>query len=92
MATRRIKSVAPVITGDPDDDEQAPDIQTMTTGTAEDNKRAAEAQKPEAKPEGEKKPDKQAEKQAEPANPIIKKLTTKYTSFFYGKEPIYRST
>lgn len=64
VATRRIKSVAPVITGDPEDDEQAPDIQTMTTGTAEDNKRAAESQKTEAKPEGEKKP----EKQAEPAN------------------------
>ena len=54
VATRRIKVVEQVIEYDPDDDEQAPDIQTMTTGTAEDNKRVAEAQKPQAKPEPEK--------------------------------------
>ena len=42
VATRRVKAVQQVIEYDPDDDEQAPDIQTMTTGTAEDNKKAAQ--------------------------------------------------
>lgn len=55
VATRRNKAVQQVIAGNPEDDEQAPDIQTMTTGSAEDNKRAAEAQKAEANNEGEKK-------------------------------------
>lgn len=40
VATRRAKAVQPVIIDAPDDDEQAPDIQTMTVGTAADVKRA----------------------------------------------------
>jgi cell division protein FtsQ len=54
VATRRVKAVQQVIEYDPDDDEQAPDIQTMTTGTAEDNKKAAQQ---EAKKADEKKAD-----------------------------------
>ena len=42
VATRRVKAVQQVIEYDPEDDEQAPDIQTMTTGTAQDNKKADE--------------------------------------------------
>ena len=40
VATRRVKAVQQVIEYDPEDDEQAPDIETMTTGTAADVKRA----------------------------------------------------
>ena len=40
VATRRHKAVEQVIEYDPEDDEQAPDIQTMTLGTAADVKRA----------------------------------------------------
>ena len=40
VATRRSKAVQQVIIDAPDDDEQAPDIQTMTVGTAADVKRA----------------------------------------------------
>ena len=40
VATRRNKAVQQVIIDAPDDDEQAPDIQTMTVGTAADVKRA----------------------------------------------------
>lgn len=39
VATRRTKAVQQVIVDAPDDDEQAPDIQTMTIGTAADVKR-----------------------------------------------------
>ena len=39
VATRRAKAVQQVIVDAPDDDEQAPDIQTMTIGTAADVKR-----------------------------------------------------
>lgn len=39
VATRRTKAVQQVIVDAPDDDEQAPDIQTMTIGTAADAKR-----------------------------------------------------
>ena len=39
VATRRTKAVQQVIVDAPDDDEQAPDIQTMTVGTAADAKR-----------------------------------------------------
>ena len=39
VATRRTKAVQQVIVDAPDDDEQAPDIQTMTVGTAADVKR-----------------------------------------------------
>lgn len=61
VATRRVKAVEQVIAGDPEDDEQPADIQTMTTGTAADNERAkAEAQKA-----NEKKPD----EQPDPAKP-----------------------
>lgn len=61
VATRRIKAVEQTIEYDPDDDEQAPDIGTMTTGTAADVKRAerqdTEAQKPQADKPAEKKQD-----------------------------------
>lgn len=61
VATRRVKAVEQVIAGDPEDDEQPADIQTMTTGTAADNERAkAEVQKA-----NEKKPD----EQPDPAKP-----------------------
>lgn len=61
VATRRVKAVEQIIAGDPEDDEQPADIQTMTTGTAADNERAkAEVQKA-----NEKKPD----EQPDPAKP-----------------------
>lgn len=40
VATRRVKAVQQVIEYDPEDDEQAPDIETMTTGTAAEAKKA----------------------------------------------------
>ena len=39
VATRRVKAVEQIIEYDPEDDEQAPDIETMTTGTPQDNKK-----------------------------------------------------
>ncbi|MBO4803495.1 MAG: hypothetical protein J5503_03010 [Muribaculaceae bacterium] len=48
VATRRVKAVPQTIEYDPDDDEQLPDIETMTTGTAADAKRD-EQQKQDAK-------------------------------------------
>ena len=59
VATRRTKAVQQVMEFDPDDDEQAPDIETMTIGTAADVKReqqqAAATAKNDAKKEDEKK-------------------------------------
>ena len=59
VATRRTKAVPQVMEFDPDDDEQAPDIETMTIGTAADVKReqqqAAETAKKDVKKEDEKK-------------------------------------
>ena len=59
VATRRIKAVPQVMDFDPEDDEQAPDIETMTIGTAADVKReqqqAAETAKNDVKKEDEKK-------------------------------------
>lgn len=40
VATRRVKAVQQEVKGDPEDDEQAPDIETMTIGTADDVKKA----------------------------------------------------
>ena len=40
VATRRVKAVLQSIKYDPEDDEQAPDLETMTLGTAADAKRA----------------------------------------------------
>ncbi len=64
VATRRVKAVPQIIEYDPEDDEQAPDIETMTTGTAADVKKEKpeQAKKPEAKPEEKKdaKPDKKS--------------------------------
>ena len=58
VATRRTKAVPQVMDFDPDDDEQAPDIETMTIGTAADVKReqqqAAETAKNDVKKEDEK--------------------------------------
>ena len=42
VATRRVKSVQSSSLGDPDDDEQPPDIETMTVGTAEDSKKPSQ--------------------------------------------------
>ena len=59
VATRRTKAVQQVMEFDPDDDEPAPDIETMTIGTAADVKReqqqAAATAKNDAKKEDEKK-------------------------------------
>ena len=79
MATRRIKAVEQVIEYDPDDDEQAPDIQTMTTGTPEDNKKAEQqASQDAAKKADEKKADekKADEKKADEKKADTKKETT----------------
>ena len=54
VATRRNKAVQPVIIDAPDDDEQAPDIQTMTVGTAAEAKKAEQQEK--AAKANEKKP------------------------------------
>lgn len=59
VATRRVKAVQQIIEYDPEDDEQAPDVETMTLGTAADAKKAEqEATRQEApKPQDESKPD-----------------------------------
>lgn len=60
VATRRVKAVEQILDFDPEDDEQAPDIQTMTVGTAADVKRAeqqektAQEKKADAKPQDDK--------------------------------------
>lgn len=69
VATRRVKAIQQSIQIAPEDDEQPPDIETMTVGTAEDAKREREQAngtnpKPEpttaeSKPVDEKKPDNQ---------------------------------
>ena len=60
VAKRRTKAVPQVMEFDPEDDEQAPDIETMTIGTAADVKReqqqTAETAKNDVKKEDEKKP------------------------------------
>lgn len=43
VATRRIKAVEPVFEYNPEDDEQAPDLQTMTLGTAAEANKKAQA-------------------------------------------------
>jgi len=45
VATRRQKAVEQVFEYDPEDDEQAPDIETMTVGSKEDAKRAEQEEK-----------------------------------------------
>ena len=40
VATRRVKAVTPVMVYDPNDDEQAPDLQTMTVGSPAEANRA----------------------------------------------------
>ena len=44
VATRRVKAVVPVFEYDPDDDEQAPDLQTMTVGSREEANRSEKQQ------------------------------------------------
>lgn len=51
VATRRAKAVEKVVKYDPEDDEQAPDLQTMTLGTAADVKKAEQQEKSESKKE-----------------------------------------
>jgi len=68
VATRRHKAVEQIIEYDPEDDEQAPDIETMTLGSAEDAKKAEkqasseqEKQKQPAAASEEKRDDKKSE-------------------------------
>ena len=58
VATRRSKAVAQVVQYDPEDDEQAPDIETMTVGAADDAKKApqGEAAKKQDEPKKQEKP------------------------------------
>lgn len=51
VATRRVKAVEKVVEYDPEDDEQAPDIQTMTLGTAADVKKEDQQEKSDPKKE-----------------------------------------
>ncbi len=67
VATRRVKAAEQVIEYDPEDDEQAPDIQTMTVGSAEDAKRAEQ----QAKKETANKPD--DKKEPQPSQPDTQK-------------------
>ena len=55
VATRRVKAVEPVFEYNPEDDEQAPDIQTMTVGSAAEAKRDEKQQANSSKPEDDKK-------------------------------------
>ncbi len=71
VATRRVKAVEQVIEYDPEDDEQAPDIQTMTVGSAEDAKRAEQ----QAKKETANKPD--DKKEPQPSQPDTQKNNKK---------------
>ena len=57
VATRRIKAVEQVIESYPEDDEQAPDIETMTVGTSADAKRDAQQNKQQSSGTNEAKPD-----------------------------------
>ena len=74
VATRRVKAVAPVVEYDPDDDEQAPDIQTMTLGTAADVKKEEKQEKSESKKEDNNQDKAAAGKQDK--NKIINKTKT----------------
>ena len=58
VATRRVKAVQQIMEYDPEDDEQAPDVETMTLGTAADAKKAEQeaARKEEPKAQKETKP------------------------------------
>jgi hypothetical protein len=71
VATRRVKAVQQTVEYDPEDDEQAPDIETMTTGTAaEANVIKEQPSKPkeEAKPEEKKEAKSDGKKEAAPDN------------------------
>jgi hypothetical protein len=54
VATRRTKAVQQTIEANPDDDEQAPDIQTMTVGTVEEAQHAEKQEQTAKKKEAEK--------------------------------------
>ena len=58
VATRRVKAVQQIMEYDPEDDEQAPDVETMTLGSAADAKKAEQeaARKEEPKAQKETKP------------------------------------
>lgn len=58
VATRRVKAVQQIIEYDPEDDEQAPDVETMTLGTAADAKKAEQeaTRQEDPKPQDESKP------------------------------------
>ena len=51
VATRRVKAVVQDVKYDPEDDEQAPDIQTVTLGAAPDAKKADQQEKSDTKQE-----------------------------------------
>ena len=48
VATRRVKAVEQIIEYDPEDDEQAPDIETMTMGSAAEVNKEEQSKKPES--------------------------------------------
>ena len=68
VATRRNKAVQRLDKGDPDDDEQMPDIETMTVGTA-DEKKASQS-------EGAKKQEDTKKQESKPAAVSTDKSTT----------------
>ena len=79
VATRRVKAAKQVVEINEEDDEQAPDIETMTTGTPADVKKheqeqQARQQQAEKKPEqAEKKPEQAEKKPSQPTTNQNKK-------------------
>lgn len=65
VATRRAKAVPQVVAYDPNDDEQAPDIETMTIGTADESKKAAQRDEAKKQEESKKQDTKPADKPAD---------------------------
>ena len=61
VATKRVKAVRQIFDYDPEDDEQAPDMQTMALGAAPEAAQAAESKKEEPKKEETKKEDSKKE-------------------------------
>jgi hypothetical protein len=63
VATRRVKAVQQIMEYDPEDDEQAPDIETMTVGSATDVKKA----EPKTSSQDEAKAKPKAKEESKPA-------------------------
>ena len=75
VATRRVKAVQQPLLFDPDDDEQAPDIETMTVGSAADEKKAAQ-DKGAKKQEDSKKQETAKKQEPKPAAAPTEKQST----------------